>query len=31
MIEMLEAFSTSPDKTVSLSDFEKMMMTTRLA
>ncbi|KAF8491880.1 hypothetical protein F5888DRAFT_1619668 [Russula emetica] len=31
IIEMLEAFSTSPDKTMSLSDFEKMMMTTRLA
>jgi len=28
---MLEAFSTSPDKTMSLSDFEKMMMATRLA
>ncbi|KAI0280400.1 hypothetical protein BGY98DRAFT_964197 [Russula aff. rugulosa BPL654] len=31
IIEMLEAFSTSPDKTMNLSDFEKMMMTTRLA
>jgi hypothetical protein len=31
IIEMLEAFSTSPDKTVSLSDFEKMMIATRLA
>ena len=31
IIEMLEAFSTSPDKTMSLSDFEKMMMTSRLA
>ena len=31
IIEMLEAFSTSPDKTMSLSDFEKLMITTRLA
>jgi hypothetical protein len=31
IIEMLEAFSTSPDKTMSLSDFEKMMIATRLA
>ncbi|KAF8480123.1 hypothetical protein DFH94DRAFT_612358, partial [Russula ochroleuca] len=31
IIEMLEAFSTSPDKTMSLSDFEKMMAATRLA
>ncbi|KAI0251919.1 hypothetical protein BJV78DRAFT_1125608 [Lactifluus subvellereus] len=31
MIEMLEAFSTSPDKTMSLSDFEKMMIAARLA
>jgi hypothetical protein len=31
IIEMLEAFSTSPDKTMSLSNFEKMMIATRLA
>jgi hypothetical protein len=31
MIEMLEAFSTSPDKTMSLVDFEKMMVAARLA
>jgi len=31
IIEMLEVFSTSPDKTISLSDFERMMITTRLA
>jgi hypothetical protein len=31
MIEMLEAFSTSPDKTMSLADFEKMMIAARLA
>ncbi|KAH9968218.1 hypothetical protein BC827DRAFT_484061 [Russula dissimulans] len=31
IIEMLEAFSTSPDKAMSLSDFEKMMIATRLA
>jgi hypothetical protein len=31
IIEMLEAFSTSLDKTMSLSDFEKMMVATRLA
>ncbi|KAN0111700.1 hypothetical protein V8E52_008261 [Russula decolorans] len=31
IIEMLEAFSTSPDKTMCLSDFEKLMITTRLA
>jgi len=31
IIEMLEAFSTSPDKTMTLSDFEKMMIATRLA
>ncbi|KAI9458863.1 hypothetical protein BJY52DRAFT_400764 [Lactarius psammicola] len=31
MIEMLDAFSTSPDKTMGLSDFEKMMVAARLA
>ncbi|KAI9511663.1 hypothetical protein F5148DRAFT_1146687 [Russula earlei] len=31
IIGMLEAFSTSPDKTMSLSDFEKMMIATQLA
>jgi hypothetical protein len=31
MIEMLDAFSTSPDKTMDLSDFEKMMVAARLA
>ncbi|THV08234.1 hypothetical protein K435DRAFT_771788 [Dendrothele bispora CBS 962.96] len=31
MVEMLEAFSTQPDKSMSLGDFEKMMITTRLA
>ncbi|KAI0305144.1 hypothetical protein B0F90DRAFT_1578173, partial [Multifurca ochricompacta] len=31
MIEMLQAFSASPDKTMSLSDFEKMMIATQLA
>ncbi|KZV61123.1 hypothetical protein PENSPDRAFT_659123 [Peniophora sp. CONT] len=30
MVEMLEAFSSTPDKTMSLSDFEKMMITTRM-
>ncbi|KIY50280.1 hypothetical protein FISHEDRAFT_19486, partial [Fistulina hepatica ATCC 64428] len=30
MIEMLEAFSTSPDKSMSLSDFENMMLAARL-
>ncbi|KAH7910353.1 hypothetical protein BJ138DRAFT_1087884 [Hygrophoropsis aurantiaca] len=30
IVEMLEAFSTSPDKSVSLSDLENMMITTRL-
>ncbi|KAI0264717.1 hypothetical protein BC834DRAFT_956533 [Gloeopeniophorella convolvens] len=31
MTEMLDTFSTSPDKSMSLSDFEKMMIATRLA
>ncbi|THH19610.1 hypothetical protein EW146_g1599 [Bondarzewia mesenterica] len=31
MVEMLEAFSTSPDKTISLADFERMMVATRMA
>ncbi|KAF8271862.1 hypothetical protein EI94DRAFT_1719659, partial [Lactarius quietus] len=31
MVEMLNAFSTSPDKTMDLSDFEKMMVAARLA
>ncbi|KAH9974033.1 hypothetical protein BGW80DRAFT_1304923 [Lactifluus volemus] len=31
MVEMVEAFSSSPDKTMSLADFEKMMIATRLA
>ncbi|KAH8998105.1 hypothetical protein EDB92DRAFT_2111922 [Lactarius akahatsu] len=31
MIEMLDAFSTSPDKTMGLSEFEKMMVAARLA
>ena len=31
IIEMLDAFSTSPDKSMSLSDFEKMMVATRLS
>ncbi|KAA1473048.1 hypothetical protein DENSPDRAFT_839470 [Dentipellis sp. KUC8613] len=31
MVEMLETFSTSPDKTVGLSDFERMMYVTRMA
>ncbi|KAI0314020.1 hypothetical protein OF83DRAFT_483259 [Amylostereum chailletii] len=30
MIDMLEAFSSSPDKTMGLADFEKMMVTTHL-
>jgi len=31
MIEMLDVFSASPDKTMGLSDFEKMMVAARLA
>ncbi|KAI9444274.1 hypothetical protein H4582DRAFT_1078814 [Lactarius indigo] len=31
VIEMLDTFSTSPDKTMGLSEFEKMMVATRLA
>lgn len=31
IIEMLDAFSTSPDKTMGLSDFQKMMVAARLA
>lgn len=31
IIEMLEAFSTSPDKSMSLGDFEKMMIAAKLA
>jgi hypothetical protein len=31
MVEMVETFSSSPDKTMSLADFEKMMIATRLA
>lgn len=31
IIEMLEVFSTSPDKSMSLSDFEKMMIVAKLA
>ncbi|KZT09956.1 uncharacterized protein LAESUDRAFT_645815 [Laetiporus sulphureus 93-53] len=30
-VQMLEAFSTAPDKSVSLHDFETMMITTKLA
>ncbi|VDC02403.1 unnamed protein product [Peniophora sp. CBMAI 1063] len=30
MVEMLEAFSSTPDKTMGLADFEKMMVTTRM-
>lgn len=30
IIEMLEAFSTSPDKTMNLQDFERMMIATKL-
>lgn len=30
MLEMLEAFSTSPDKSLNLSDFEQMCMVTHL-
>ena len=31
ILEMLEAFTTSPDKSMSLSDFERMMVTAKLA
>ncbi|KAI0343079.1 hypothetical protein BDW22DRAFT_1428518 [Trametopsis cervina] len=31
IVEMLEAFSTSPDKSMSLSDFEAMMVATQMA
>ncbi|KAF9459129.1 hypothetical protein BDZ94DRAFT_1172253 [Collybia nuda] len=31
MVEMLETFSTSPDKSMNLGDFERMMVTARLA
>ncbi|EIM87633.1 uncharacterized protein STEHIDRAFT_156585 [Stereum hirsutum FP-91666 SS1] len=31
MIEMLEAFSSSPDKKLNLTDFERMMIATRMA
>ena len=31
MVEMLETFSTQPDKSMSLEDFEKMMIAARLA
>ena len=31
IIEMLEAFSTSADKSMSLTDFETMMITARMA
>ncbi|PCH44364.1 hypothetical protein WOLCODRAFT_138959 [Wolfiporia cocos MD-104 SS10] len=31
IMEMLEVFSTSPDKSMSLSDFERMMITAKLA
>ena len=31
IVEMLEAFSSSPDKSMSLSDFERMMVTAKLA
>ncbi|TFY83315.1 hypothetical protein EWM64_g688 [Hericium alpestre] len=31
MIEMLEAFSTTPDKTMGLADFERMMVSTKMA
>lgn len=30
-MEMLTEFSTSPDKSVSLSDFERIMMVAKLA
>lgn len=30
MIEMLEAFSSSPDKSVSLADFSRMMVAAKL-
>ena len=31
MLEMLAAFSTAPDKSMSLADFERMMVATRMA
>lgn len=31
IVEMLEVFSTSADKSMTLGDFEKMMVTARLA
>ncbi|KAI0058618.1 hypothetical protein BV25DRAFT_1861652 [Artomyces pyxidatus] len=31
MLEMLEAYSSSPDKTMNLADFQRMMVATRLA
>lgn len=31
IVEMLEAFSSSPDKSMNLSDFERMMVTAKLA
>lgn len=31
IVEMLETFSSSPDKSLSLSDFEKLMITAKLA
>jgi hypothetical protein len=30
-VEMLNEFSTAPDKSVSLADFERMMMIAKLA
>jgi hypothetical protein len=30
-MEMLDAFSTRPDKTLGLAEFEKMMVMTRMA
>ncbi|TFY76828.1 hypothetical protein EWM64_g7185 [Hericium alpestre] len=31
MVEMLETFSTTPDKTMGLADFERMMVSTKMA
>ncbi|KAI0047687.1 hypothetical protein FA95DRAFT_1589042 [Auriscalpium vulgare] len=31
IVEMLDAYSTSPDKTLGLAEFERMMVTTRMA